>query len=613
VLSLARPPCDTGVIRGAPETPGCASHAKGWVLASSILGSSVASLEASVINVALPAVQVGLAASVPEMQWIASIYTLFLGALTLAAGSAGDRFGRRRLFAAGLAVLTVASVAAGFAADATQLIAARAVQGIGAALLVPNSLSLVSAGFPRAERGRAIGTWSAVTAITSSGGPILGGVLVDLSSWRSVFFLIVPLALVTLVLALTRLPDVRIGRRQPSVDWTGAALATIALAGIVYGIITLRTGSAALLPLGGGLALLVGFVWFESRIASPLMPPRLFRSPTFLGANLLTLLLYFAITAAFFVMPFVLVRVYGYSATATGAAYLPFALLIGVLSRWTGALADRFGPRGPLVAGPVVTAAGLLLLTVPGSSGSYWTTFFLPMVVMGLGMAITVAPLTTTVMTAVDESEVGVASGVNNTVARVAALLAVAIGGLVALMTFDRALTDRLATIDLSPPVRAALAAESPNLGEVVVPAAATPVERRAVEEAAAQALVTSFRWTDGLAALLAVAAALVAAFLIEPVPSRAPAGDDVALISCAHLDLVLDPPPRTQGCEECLRLGERWVHLRMCLTCGHVGCCDASRRRHATAHFWATQHPLVRSLEPGEGWRWCYLDDTAV
>ena len=332
MLSLARPPCDTGVIRGAPETPGCASHAKRWVLAGSILGSSVASLEASVINVALPAIQQGLVASVAEMQWIASIYTLFLGALTLASGSAGDRFGRRRLFAAGLAILTIASVAAGFAADATQLIAARAVQGIGAALLVPNSLSLVSAGFPRSERGRAIGTWSAITAITSSGGPILGGVLVDASSWRSVFFLIVPIALVTLVLAITRLPDVRIGRRQPSIDWAGAALATIGLAGIVFGIIRLRTGIVALLPLGGGLGLLGVFVWFESRIAAPIMPPRLFRSPTFLGANLLTLLLYFAITAAFFVMPFVLVRVYGYSATATGAAYLPFALLIGVLS-----------------------------------------------------------------------------------------------------------------------------------------------------------------------------------------------------------------------------------------------------------------------------------------
>jgi EmrB/QacA subfamily drug resistance transporter len=613
VLSLARPPCDTGVIRGAPETPGCASHAKRWVLAASILGSSVASLEASVINVALPAIQQGLGASVAAMQWIASIYTLFLGALTLAAGSAGDRFGRRKLFAAGLAILAVASVAAGFAADAAQLIAARAVQGVGAALLVPNSLSLVSAGFPRTERGRAIGTWSAATAITSSGGPILGGVVVDVSSWRSVFFLIVPLALVTLVLAWTRLPDVRIGRRQPAVDWAGAALATAGLAGVVFGIIRLRTGTAALLPLAGGLGLLGVFVWFETRIASPIMPPRLFRSPTFLGANLLTLLLYFAITAAFFVMPFVLVRVYGYSATATGAAYLPFALLIGVLSRRTGALADRFGPRPPLVVGPLVTAAGLLLLAVPGTTGSYWTTFFPPMVVMGLGMAITVAPLTTTVMTAVDESEVGVASGVNNTVARVAALLAVAIGGLVALETFDRSLSERLAVIDLSPAVRSALAAQSPNLGEVVAPAGASASERHAIDDAAAQALVTSFRWTDVLAALLAAASALAAALLIESVPSRAPAGDGVALMSCAHLDLVLDPAPRTQGCEECLRLGERWVHLRMCLTCGHVGCCDASRRRHATAHFWTTQHPLVRSLEPGEDWRWCYLDDTTV
>jgi EmrB/QacA subfamily drug resistance transporter len=613
VLSLARPPCDTGVIRGAPETPGCASHAKRWVLAASILGSSVASLEASVINVALPAIQQGLVASVAQMQWIASIYTLFLGALTLASGSAGDRFGRRRLFAAGLAVLTVASIAAGFAADAGQLIAARAVQGIGAALLVPNSLSLVSAGFPRAERGRAIGTWSAVTAITTSGGPILGGVLVDVSSWRSVFFLIVPLALVTLVLTLSRLPDVRIGRRQPSIDWAGAALATIGLAGVVLGIIRLRTGPAALLPLAGGLGLLGVFVRLESRIAAPIMPPRLFRSPTFLGANLLTLLLYFAITAAFFVMPFVLVRVYGYSATATGAAYLPFALLIGVLSRRTGAIADRFGPRGSLVVGPLVTAAGLMLLAVPGSSGSYWTTFFPPMVVMGLGMAITVAPLTTTVMTSVDESEVGVASGINNTIARVAALLAVAIGGLVALETFDRALSDRLAVLDLSPPVRSTLAAGSRNLGEVTVPAGASPTERLAIEEAAAQALVTSFRRTDLLAALLAVAAALMAALLIEPVPSRAQAADGVRLVTCAHLELVLDPAPRTQGCEECLKLGERWVHLRMCLTCGHVGCCDSSRRRHATAHFWATQHPLVTSLEPGENWRWCYLDDVAV
>ena len=199
MLSLACPPSDTGVIRGAPETPGCASHAKRWVLAATILGSSVAFIEASVINVALPAIQQGLGASVGQMQWIASIYTLFLAALTLAAGSAGDRFGRRRLFVLGLAILALASAAAALAATAAQLVVARAVQGIGGALLVPNSLALLSAAFPKAERGRAIGTWSAVTALTSAGGPILGGFLVDTASWRAVFVLVVPLALVTLV------------------------------------------------------------------------------------------------------------------------------------------------------------------------------------------------------------------------------------------------------------------------------------------------------------------------------------------------------------------------------------------------------------------------------
>ena len=238
VLSIASPPCDTGVIRGAPETPGCASHAKGWLLAATILGSSVAFIEASVINVALPAIQDGLGASSTEMQWIASVYTLFLAALTLAAGAAGDRFGRRRLFLIGLGVLALASLVAALAATPAQLVAARAVQGIGGALLVPNSLTLLSAGFPKTERGRAVGIWSAATALTGAGGPILGGFLVDTASWRAVFVLVVPLAVVTIALTVARVPDVRIGSRRPEVDWLGAGLATVALGALVFGIIT---------------------------------------------------------------------------------------------------------------------------------------------------------------------------------------------------------------------------------------------------------------------------------------------------------------------------------------------------------------------------------------
>jgi hypothetical protein len=228
-------------------------------------------------------------------------------------------------------------------------------------------------------------------------------------------------------------------------------------------------------------------------------------------------------------------------------------------------------------------------------------------------MAITVAPLTGTVMAAVDERDVGVASGVNNTVARVAALLAVAIVGLVALEVFGRTFSERLVMLDLSPMVHRTVATQGWNLGGVVVPAGATAAERGAIEQAAGRSLVTAFRWVAVLAALLAAAGALAAALTVAVAPARTPVATTAAEVTCGHLELVLAVSPRTQGCEACLRIGERWVHLRLCLSCGYVGCCDSSRHRHATAHFWATGHPIVRSLEPGETWRWCYVDETAV
>jgi MFS family permease len=358
--------------------------------------------------------------------------------------------------------------------------------------------------------------------------------------------------------------------------------------------------------------LLVAFFRHEAHTSAPMVPARLFRSRTFFGANLLTLLLYFAVTGVFFVLPFELIRVRGYSTTATGAAYLPFALIMAGLSRWAGRLADRYGARRLLMIGPMITAAGFVLFGMLGQ-GSYAATMLPAMSLVGLGMAVTVAPLTSVVMAAVDEAEVGAASGVNNTVARVASLLAVAIVGLIAFAVFTRSLSERVSSLDLSPLVRSEVATQIRSLGEVEIPHDASDAERRAVEVATIDALARSFRWVALLAGALAALAGALAALLIEPTPARLPGAEDVARMSCAHLELVRDVSPRTLGCEECLHTGAEWVHLRLCLSCGHVGCCDSSRHRHATAHFWATNHPIVQSLEANENWRWCYLDDMPV
>jgi EmrB/QacA subfamily drug resistance transporter len=313
-----------------------ASYAKRWVLLATILGSSVAFLEASVISIALPAIQAALGASVSEMQWIASAYTLFLAALILVCGAAGDRFGRKRMFRWGTVILAGGSVACGLASTASQLIVARAIQGAGGAMLVPNSLALLSASFPKAERGRVIGIWSACTALTGAGSPILGGWLVDTVSWRAAFLSVVPLAVAALAVAYRRVPEPPRRRDPPAVDWWGGLLATVGLGGLVFAIIASGARSvdsrAVVAAVGIGIFGCIGLGALELRSRSPMVPPALFRSATFRGVNLLTLLLYFAVTAAFFILPFNLVQVQGYSATLTGAAFLPFALLLGSLA-----------------------------------------------------------------------------------------------------------------------------------------------------------------------------------------------------------------------------------------------------------------------------------------
>jgi len=514
MIGFGRTPCDDGVIRGGRESAGCAERSRPWVLATTILGSALGFIDGTVVNVALPAIQADLAASIEGAQWVVNGYMLMLGALTLVGGAAADRFGRRRVFAGGVVLFTAASVACGLAPSAGALIAARLVQGVGGALLVPSSLAIISAAFPEETRGKAIGTWAGFSALTTALGTILGGALVDAFSWRAIFFINVPLEAITLAIALAHVPESR-DDTAAGLDWRGGLLATIGLAALAYGLTAAAprgwSDAAVLAMLVTGALVLAAFVWWEARAAAPMLPLGLFRSPMFTGANLLTLLLYFALGGALFFLPFNLIHVQGYSATQAGAAFLPMTLIMGTLSRWSGGLIERTGAKLPLTVGPVIAAAGFALLAVPGVGGSYWTTFFPATVVLAFGMTITAAPLTTAVMGSVDQRHAGTASGVNNAVARIAGTLAVALLGTVAVSLFGSALATRLDGLRVSPGIRATLLAQTPLLVEVQVPPVDEPT-RHLLQQAIADAFVHTFRSVVLVCAALALASALCAA-----------------------------------------------------------------------------------------------------
>jgi EmrB/QacA subfamily drug resistance transporter len=405
----------------------------------------MAFIDATVINLALPALQAGFRATVVDVQWVVESYGLFLGALILVGGSLGDLFGRRLIFLAGVIIFTLASVVCGVASNLHVLIGARSIQGVGAALLVPGSLAMISTAFDQKTRGHAIGTWSGFTAITTAIGPVLGGWLVEHASWRWVFFINVPLAAAVTAISLWRVPETRSAVPQ-RVDWPGALLATLGLAGLVFSCIESTTlgwkNPLVLSSLSVGIAGLAAFIAVEARTASPMVPLVLFRNRDFAGANLLTLFLYSAIGIFFFLFPLNLIQVQGYSATAAGAALLPLILTMFVLSRWSGGLVARFGARRPLIFGPLVAALGFILFAVPSVSRNYWGAIFPAVMVLACGMTLTVAPLTTDVMNSVDQDRVGVASGINNAVARIAGVLAIAVLGIVMVWAF-RARLDR--------------------------------------------------------------------------------------------------------------------------------------------------------------------------
>jgi EmrB/QacA subfamily drug resistance transporter len=485
-----------------------------WVLAATILGTSMAFIDGTVVNVALPALQRSFNATASDIQWVVEAYALLLASLLLVGGAMGDLYGRRRIFTYGVILFAAGSIWCGLVQSIHALILARGVQGIGAALLVPGSLALISASFPQENRGRAIGTWSGFTAITAAIGPLLGGSLVQYASWRWVFLINIPIAGAVLLITLLRVPESRHEAMSQMLDWPGALLGTGGLGLITFALIEApKAGHHSLAAALIGAICLVAFFITEARSSSPMVSLSLFRSRNFSGANLLTFFLYAAFGGVLFFLPLNLIQVQHYTPTQTGGALLPFILLISFLSRWSGSLLERYGARVPLITGPLVAAFGFLLFIRPGIGGSYWTTLFPAVLVLGIGMAISVAPLTTAVMNAVPSSESGIASGINNAVSRMASLLAVAVFGLVLYAGFDRDLTSRLDALQLSPITRRQVDGQRSRL------AAAESSDPR-VLNAIAEAFIFGYRRVLWIAVGLSIASALSAAALIQPKPA---------------------------------------------------------------------------------------------
>ncbi len=489
-----------------------------WVLLATIVGSSMAFIDGQVVTLALPEIQRDFHASAGDVAWIVELYTLVLGSLMLLGGALGDRYGRKLMFVSGVAAFTVASVGCAFSWSIPSMLIARCAQALGGMLFVPASLAILGDHFSGAARGRAIGIWSAFSALTSTLGPALGGILIDTLGWRSVFWINVPLAAFVIFGALRHIGESRDQNAQGELDWLGAVLSTLAFGAITYALILsssvgwATTVSGAMLA---GIALLAYFVVHEHRTSNALVPPDIFRSRTFAVINLSTLFLYGSLGAMFYQMPFVMIQAHGYSALQTAFAMLPLGVCIIVLSRYAPILAERIGVRTVLTIGPAIVSAGYLLLALLEPLSSYWSAFFPGILVIGLGMGITVAPLTTTVVNAVNPQHMGIASGINNAVARIAGLLAIAALTVVLAAIYDASIARSLDAMQATPAARAAVAAQRDRLG-------GAHFTDPKLQRASIEAFESGYRGVAIACAILAALAALADAYGIDQATLRA-------------------------------------------------------------------------------------------
>ncbi len=494
-----------------------------WTLLACILASSLVFIDSTALNVALPALQKDLGISGTQLLWVINGYALFLSSLLLVGGSLGDLYGRNRVFLTGLVIFSLSSLICGISQSPLQLIIARAFQGIGGALLTPGSLSILSSQVGPENRGRAIGLWSTFSALTAVFGPVLGGWLAGLGLWRVIFFINIPLSIMVFIIMIVKVPESR-NSDAKKLDIPGAVLVTIGLAGITYGFIESSKqgfGNPAIITslLAGGIAL-IAFIFVQRYSKQPMMPLNLFQSSIFTGGNLLTLFVYAALGGAMFFLPLNLIQIQGYSELSAGLALLPVILLIAGISSIIGKYTDRTGVRLPLIIGPIITGTGFFLFSTYGITPApiaYWKTFFLSFLLMGIGMGITVAPLTTAVMGSISEKNAGIASGINNAIARAAGVLAVALMGALVMSSFKNSIEKELTVMDFPNSIKNEIRVESSKLAAASVPDGLSQDENQIVDKLFKISFINAFNKVVYVASGLCLLGGIMAVIFIKP------------------------------------------------------------------------------------------------
>ncbi|MEM0940226.1 MAG: MFS transporter [Bacteroidota bacterium] len=493
-----------------------------WTMLSTILASSMAFIDSTALNVILPSLQKDLEATGSDLFWVLNSYLLMLAALIIVGGSLGDKVGRVKVFMIGILIFTIGSAACGFAQDITQLIVFRGIQGVGGAFMIPGSLSIISAVFSKEEKGKAIGTWSASTTVVTICGPVLGGALADVGLWRLIFFINVPLGVLSLIALKIKVPE----SKEPgasSIDWLGAALLTFSLAALTFGFLEMPkigySNPIVTVSFMGGLIALLFFILVERKIKEPMVPLTLFKNQTFSGVNLLSFFLYAGLGAMMLFLSLNIIQIQGYNQLQAGLTFLPFSFTMIIAARKMGSLSDKFGSRNFLIVGPAITGAGMFWLSTVGiTSGpsDYWVTFFPPFMIFAIGMSVTVVPLTTAVMNSVEGSKSGIASGINNSVTRISGTFINAILGAVAIFLFTNYVSYDLEALSLSPEESSKLLTEAERLGEANALEYFSGETASRINRIYDQSFVKTYRWVGILSTILAFLSSLIAVLMVK-------------------------------------------------------------------------------------------------